>query len=139
MSIGLIVLCYAASAMAGLLFAGWWAAFAAPCLLAGVFLGVFIRPGGPTPTARALCLRARPVAIEDDELEPSGFRTSSWGGADAPNFLDDDDFHPSFSLCQSSDAFPDTVWLTVNAATGLPMVNGMGGVDVGGHIYGFSD
>ena len=139
--VGLVTLCYAATAMAGLLLAGWWAAFVAPCLLAGIFLSVLACPtGGLTTATRSSCRRARPVAIEDDEWEPSRIGTSFWcASAGAISSLDDDDFHPGFSFCQSNDAFPDSGWQTVNPATGLPMVGGMGGIDVGGHIYGSSD
>ena len=139
--IGLVILCYAASAMVGLLFAGWWAAFAAPCLLACIFLAVLVRPaGGLTTATRSSGSTVLPVVIEDDEWEPSSLGTSFWcASAGAISTPEDDDFHPGFSFCPSNDAFPDMGWQTVNPATGLPMVGGMGGVDVGGHIYGSSD
>ena len=59
------------------------------------------------------------------------------GGAIAASVFDDDSMSDnSFMTDTSSSSISDTSSMDVNPATGLPMVGGMGGVDVGGDVWG---
>jgi len=77
----LITLCYAASAMAGLVLIGWWAAFAAPSILAAAFFVAAVARHVQSADSTSWPSRSPlSASVDDDEQETSGLAPSTCGG-----------------------------------------------------------
>lgn len=72
-------------------------------------------------------------SITDFFSDLKGFTSNLLGGED-PGLMSTDVAYTTHALLGNDDCCP-----SINPASGLPMINGDCGVDVGGNTYGFND